>query len=227
MEQADFWVNIHAHQVLNIQSITVLNVYTGAEWDLELSRDFFADDIVFYSVGIHPWNIGKLENQSQTLNQLAAHPKVIAIGECGFDINTLSPLSLQETVFRQHIELSEALHKPLIIHCVRAFNELIRIRKESRSVQPWIVHGFNANETIAHQCLQHNMLLSFGKSLLNENSKAAVVARWIPESEVFLETDDTDLDILLIYKAYASIKQVSVDKLKIIIADNFCKYFKI
>jgi len=227
MEQTDLLVNIHAHQVTNAQSITVLNVYSGEEADFGIPPEPFPGNTVFYSAGIHPWNIGKAENQNLVLNRLASHPKVIAIGECGFDVNAQSPLSLQKNIFWQHIELSELLGKPLIIHCVRAFNELIRIRKDSRSVQPWIIHGFNSNETIALQCLQHNMLFSFGKSLLNENSNAAVVARLMPESSVFLETDDTDLDILLIYSAYSSLKEIPVNRLKTVIAENFNKYFNI
>jgi TatD DNase family protein len=68
-----------------------------------------------------------------------------ALGECGLDKITASDFELQKVVFKKQIQLSEKHQKPLIIHCVKAHQELIEIKKELKPKQVWIFHGFNTN----------------------------------------------------------------------------------
>ncbi|WP_232056673.1 TatD family hydrolase [Methylomonas rhizoryzae] len=127
-----------------------------------------ADNGRYFSLGMHPWFI---ERQAQEiafsrLERLAAHPKVLAIGECGLDKCIATPPARQAEVFSRHIELSEAVGKPLIIHCVRAFAELLQLKKRFAPRQAWIVHGFTGKPALAKQLLQHGCYLSFGKAIL-------------------------------------------------------------
>jgi TatD DNase family protein len=121
--------------------------------------------------------------------------------------------------------LSEKLKLPVIIHCVRAWTELLQIHATVKPMQPWIVHGFNQNLKIACQLLQKKIFLSFGKALLNQNSNASVVLPLIPSESLFLETDDSDYTILEIYERAAELANISFEKLSMRIQYNFNEIF--
>ncbi len=128
-----------------------------------------------FSVGIHPWSTAPAEAttaaegastaippeeatstlaaEEALLPAVAAAPNVVALGECGLDRLKGAPLPQQEAIFRKHIELSEHLHKPLLIHCVKAFDRLLAIRKQMRPTQPWILHGYRSAPALTRQLL--------------------------------------------------------------------------
>lgn len=130
-----------------------------------------------YSVGIHPWNVFELTCADlRMLRALAAEPQVVAIGECGLDaamhsagISRSQLLSRQTELLRFHIALSEELRKPLILHVVKAYSELIALKKELRPIQRWIVHGFRGRPELAKQLLSHGFTLSFGRRYNTES----------------------------------------------------------
>ncbi len=128
-------------------------------------------------------------------------------------------------MFRKHIEIAEKAGKPILIHCVRAFNELIRIKKDIKPKVPFILHGFNANRETAIQLINHGMFLSFGHALLDHRSNAAKVIGEIPTDRVFLETDDSDLMIEEIYDAAATLLSLEKNELIKIIFKNIKKIF--
>lgn len=118
----------------------------------------------FYSVGIHPWDTEELVGES-TIEQLlrdASAANVVAIGEAGLDALRGGPMERQEALFRLHVALSEELGKPLIIHAVRTFDRLIRLRRELGPSQRWIIHGFRGKPQLAADLLRHGFDLSFG-----------------------------------------------------------------
>lgn len=94
----------------------------------------------YYSAGIHPWYAS--EDLFNTLQTIAIQSNIVAIGEAGLDKLTHTPWELQKKLFLDQIDLAENLKKPLIIHCVKAWPELIAIHKTSRPSVPWIIHGF-------------------------------------------------------------------------------------
>ena len=153
------YINIHTHSISTGNVIGILNVYPSDA----------LPDHVYLSSGIHPWYTDDWGNKMQQLTKLAADNRIIAIGECGLDTKSTTPLEMQKKIFIQQVELSEKFKKPLIIHCVKAFNELIQIHKMFKPAMPWILHGFNPNMEIANRCLELQMKLSFGKSLLLGN----------------------------------------------------------
>jgi TatD DNase family protein len=113
----------------------------------------------------------------------------------------------------------------MIIHCVKAFNELIRIKKENKVSVPMIIHGFNNNEQIAEQLLKENFYLSFGKAILINNSNAQKVFKNTGIEKLFLETDDSDVSIKSIFDKAAELKGMSVEELKEKIYLNFKTIF--
>ncbi len=153
------------------------------------------------SVGIHPWDVhlDNLNEQWEYVQQTAALPQVWTIGETGLDRLATAPLHMQAEVFRQQVLLAQQLQKPLIIHCVRAFPELISMKKSIQTTIPWIIHGYNNNLTLATQLLAHDFYFSFGTALLQPDSQASQVLTTGAKERFFLETDDKNLSIKALY----------------------------
>ena len=149
-----------------------------------------ADTSEPFSVGIHPWFLNDFEAQWNALIPLAQHFNCWAIGECGFDKNVTSPLSLQQEIFLRHIELAESLELPLIIHCVKAYAEVIQLRKRTHSQQLWILHGFRKNLKVAQELIAHDIAISFGTPLLYSHQLQEVFKK-IPSEYRFFESDDS------------------------------------
>lgn len=138
-----------------------------------------------YSVGIHPWWTAEVdwEDLKPGLLLWAEHPQVVRIGECGLDKLKGALVEQQEQVFLMHVALSERLAKPLTIHCVKAFDRLLALRKQLRPTQRWAIHGFRGKPELAQQLLAAGFDLSFG-----ERYNEAVYAL-CPPTRRFRETD--------------------------------------
>jgi TatD DNase family protein len=214
------YVNIHTHQITGDGSISILN----------LPSDHFIDENlplqIYFSAGLHPWSIKDMTEQTERVSELAHDPRVLAIGECGFDKNSRASMTDQEKVFEFHVVLSELVRKPLIIHCVKAHQLLIHKHKEVKPTMPWIIHGFNNSPELGTQCLAHGMILSFGKSLFNQKSGTIALIKDISTDNFFLETDDSNWTIADVYERCSSLRGVASDDLKDSLYRNFGLYFK-
>ena len=138
------YYNLHTHD-LSLSTDRKLSIC-----NLPYKNSFTSPDAypgVYFSAGIHPWHIASTDPMSLTsqLSRIAESPQLLAIGECGLDKLTDTPIDIQITIFKQQIEIAENSKKPMIIHCVKAFNELIKLRKETAARQEWIIHGFRQN----------------------------------------------------------------------------------
>ncbi len=140
------------------------------------------------SVGIHPWDTDKRVD-FELLGTVAALPEVVAIGETGLDKLRGAPLEVQADTFIRHIELSERLHKPLIIHSVKATDLLLEIKRNMKPSQPWAIHGFRGGPQLAAQLLDHGFYLSLGEHF---NTATAAI---IPDDRLLAETDESTLGI--------------------------------
>ena len=211
---------MHTHHSQPDDVIAILNVDPEA-YKNESAR--------FVSIGIHPWYIQEYDVTDiiEKIKIAAGSENVKAIGESGLDRLAETPMKVQETVFIKQIEIAEACNKPLIIHCVKAFDELIRIKKEQQVKTPMIIHGYNNNEQIAEQLIKNGFYLSFGKALLNENSNAQMVIKKLSWEQLFLETDNSDLSINDIYEKAAALKNISVEELKEKMMLNFKNTFSL
>jgi len=167
----------------------------------------------YYSVGIHPWHAGASE--LKIVETMAEHPNVVAIGEAGLDKLASAPLKVQEELFISQIELAEKLRKPLIIHCVKAWQELIDIRKRYKSDIPWIIHGFRGNGELARQLLRFGFQLSFG---LHFNPDA-LSAAWGTHC-LYAETDEVNSSIEDVYSRIAAQLSITVEALAHEISEN-------
>lgn len=206
-------IDIHSHRDHSLA--------TGrAIFNASLQEETFVSD-GYFSVGIHPWHIdsGCLNFQKQQLLVKSALNNCLAIGECGLDKYAEASMELQQEVFAFHIELSEALQKPLIIHCVKAVDELLMFRKKIAPSQPWIWHGYRGNPQQALQLINQGFYLSFGEKY---NSQSLFLT---PSERLFLETDESDIDMEELVARAAKVRQETVGQLQEIIQRNVRKVF--
>ncbi len=193
--------NFHCHDTDAQQAIISVDV-----------EDFKPQYGKIYSVGIHPWNIGdNWQQQVKQLEEAAQHHLVVAIGETGLDSLKGVPLEVQEQVMQAHINIAAAAGKPLIIHCVRTSQQILRLWRDNPHAHnvAWVIHGFRGNENVARQLLDAGFYLSFG-SKFNEQALAIT-----PLHHLLVETDDgPSASITQTLKAVAHAKQCSPRRLR-------------
>ena len=204
--------NIHTHYQLigKYEILDMRNLNTAPEG--------------WFSAAIHPWDALSIPTLPEVLLSKANSPQCLAIGETGLDKVQGPSMEIQESCFLQHIELSESLELPLIIHCVRAWNELINLRKRTHPKTPWIIHGFN-KPGVLNELLREGFYLSIGPAVL-QNEKLQSSIPHIPLDRLFLETDDTDHLISEIYEKVAALKRLSLQQLEERIEQNFKNVFR-
>ena len=182
---------------------------------------------VAYTYGIHPWFLDEnnYSRQISSVENAVIYTDIIAIGEAGFDkLRGPSP-ELQRRVFEKQVILAEKFGKPLIIHCVRAWDELLSVQKELRPQMPWMIHGFRGGVKLAEQLLSKGMYLSVWFDFVLRLESQELI-RNIPKDRIFLETDGADVDIRDIYKKVAGDLKIQVDELKSNIQENFREFFR-
>jgi TatD DNase family protein len=183
----------------------------------------------YYSYGLHPWFIdpATYEDMLRELEVKAHEKRCMAIGECGLDKLSKVDFELQMKAFGEQIRIANEYKKPLIIHCVKAFNELINCLNDHDNEVPVIIHGFNNNENIARVLRDQGCYFSFGKALLGYESNAAKAIKSVGRKNFFLETDDADISIKYIYRKAAELLGVEEEILKMQIQANFENIFKL
>jgi TatD DNase family protein len=180
-----------------------------------------------FSIGIHPWYIKPLNAEKELLiiEEKLQHKNCFALGECGLDKVIETDFELQKIVFRKQLQLSEKYKKPVIIHCVKAFQEIIEIKKEIKPAQTWILHGFHKNLQVAESVLKNGILMSFGAAILHSKKLQNIVSE-IPLASILLETDASAVCIQDIYKRVAALKNIEVEMLQQKIEQNLKSIFK-
>jgi TatD DNase family protein len=172
----------------------------------------------FFSAGIHPDSISEdIDEHFAWLNEVSLNKNCIAIGECGLDGLINIDENLQEEVFERQISLANKIKKPLIIHCVKRFSQLMLFKKKSKV--PMIVHGFNKRKIIGDDLLKHDFYLSFGKAVLYNLSLQNIVKN-IPLDKIFLETDNEYFNIEELYRKVSEIKNITIEDLHCCILEN-------
>lgn len=145
----------------------------------------------YYSLGIHPWETAKTVSAAEweEFEKLAAHPSVVAIGECGVDKLKGGLLFKQLIVFNRQIKISEKLGKPLIIHDVKAHDVIVGLKRDMNPTQKWLVHGLRAKPTVAKMLTDAGIYVSFGEKFNAESPK------FVPPEMLLAETDESQLSI--------------------------------
>lgn len=212
------FINLHTHQFSNLSDvIEVVNQYPW-EFDALIPK---------YSIGIHPWYLdeNRLAADLKSISEKLKLPECLALGECGLDKRIEISMELQTSVFKLQLQLVQQTEKPIILHCVAAYDEVIAVKKELDIKNPMIIHGFSKNEQVANSLLKNGFYLSFGKYLLR-NPDLEKVFKFAPENKILLETDTIEESIYEVYEKAAFIRGISVEKMKAIVFQNYSNIFK-
>lgn len=211
------YINIHTHQ-LDAVDTSIVNHCKDFE-QIQPSR--------YCSVGLHPWYIQPLQwkRELELVKDKLRLPEVVALGECGLDRVCKTDFTLQQQVFEAQVHLANENKKPLILHVVRAHEDVLKMLAIVNNVSPFIFHGFNKNITIADKILDAGGYLSFGKAV--HNTHVADIVKNIDADRLFLETDDAPVSIAAIYEAVARIRNISIEALSLQIQKNTAQIFNI
>jgi len=192
-------LDIHTHHLPAIPGQAIINASPA---------DFISQPGQFYSLGYHPWYLSDDASEDWTLLcELVAKPYVLALGEAGLDKVTQVDYSLQKKAFERQISLAAQVGKPLIIHCVHSYNEVMEYRKSTKPDNPWIIHGFRGKKELAKQLTDHGICLSYGFKYREDALRAT------PIDMLFLETDEDCTDIHLLYEQVSVLLSLSVNEL--------------
>lgn len=215
------FVDIHTHRLRPDHSVVqMVNLGDDQQWGglSDLPN-------VYFSAGYHPWMMGEIAPMvtlAGNLDRVSKLPNVLALGECGLDKLKGPSLVVQSEVFRLHAEISEVMHKPLIIHCVKCFNEIVALRQEWNCVQPWVLHGFTGSPQMVEQGLE--LGLSFSLGLRNAQAFRKMV-QLVPRDRLFFETDESEPEITVVYEEAARVMGCGVSVFKNEIWSNFKRLF--
>lgn len=211
------YINIHTHKAThNPEIIEVVSV---------MAKDLDINDLPskFTSSGIHPWDISDAQELLKKLDTYVRKDKIKAIGECGLDKVCDTPFEDQLTVFKRHLKLSKKYEVPAIVHCVRAFDYVLALKKHMPDTTV-IVHGFRGKEQLANQLMEKGICISLGESLFREPNIQKLVLT-MPLKRLFLETDESEVDIRALYEWVADLRGITISELKSIIYKNFRRIF--
>ncbi len=206
------YFNLHTHRSSGeVNVVELVNQYPD-EFDVSAG---------YFSIGIHPWRISgeRLDADLEMIESKLSDKKCLAVGECGLDKRIETPIDVQIPVFKAQLDLAVKYRKPVVLHCVAAYQEAIEIKKEFGISVPMIIHGFSKNEQVAKQLLDAGFYLSFGKYLLR-NPELENVFKLVPDDRFFLETDMIDETIQEVYSLAARYKDKSIEQLKYTINKN-------
>jgi len=202
------FVNIHAHRPAGGSQEWVLRSIRVSDYPPDPDPDSF------YSVGIHPWDAAKTDaEEALKMVQLSTENcQVLAIGEIGIDASIQADMEFQLKLFRAQVEIAEFAGLPVIIHAVKANEELIAFSKSAQPGVPMIIHGFNGSVQLAEDLVKFGYYISFGAALLT-SEKTAHAFSVLPTERIFLETDESDTPISAIYKRAAELKGMEAEAL--------------
>lgn len=197
---------------------------------------------LYASVGVHPDYENCTEPTVEKLAELAAHPKVVAIGETGMDYYRMpGPLEWQRERFRVHIRAARETGKPLVIHTRAASEDTLRIMGEEKATEArGVMHCFTESLDVAKAAMDMGFYISFSGIVTFKNAKELKeVAKAVPLERMLIETDAPYLApvphrgktnepgfVKHVAEEIARLKDVSVEEVGNITSRNFFDLFK-
>lgn len=207
----NYYLNFHAHQQMpGEEEIVIQSLFL--QDNLITSKS----DKIFFTAGLHPWHADllRLSEIKPKLEELIKSKSIIAVGETGLDKLKGPGLEHQLEVLKVHAEVAEEFQKPLIIHSVKAHNEILKLKIDLKSKVPWVIHHFNGSKQIALDFIEHGFYLSLCHHINNTDSRLSGYLGELPLNRIFLETDDFNVDIKDLYNITAKKFNISLDSLK-------------
>lgn len=213
------YIDIHTHKRVTAEDIiSIPSVFLQEVESANLSSPFTA--------GIHPWHteLFRPRQIGHMLEKLKGQSYWIAVGEAGLDKKSKADYAKQKEVFEIQLAFAEENDMPMIIHNVKAWNEITGYLKNSTI--PFLFHGYHGNRDLTSQLLRLNGYFSFGASLLKGNGTVNEVLKEIPVDHLFFETDESSYDIREIFRAAADALQCPVENLRDQVFLNYRRIFQ-
>jgi len=213
------FIDFHSHRADGEEhTLTLKNLFAGEEVPASVPPG------IYFSAGIHPWHLRE-ENAAELLEALKntlVHPRVIAVGEAGFDRLKGPSENIQYDVFICQARLAEEFYKPVVIHAVRSWDILRKAKKEVNPSVKWIIHGFRGKAQLASDLVSENFMISLGiEGMSPEIVEAAGM------QNILLETDDSGRSIYSVYSRFISITGIGQSELIDRLRGNFNSCFNI
>lgn len=182
----------------------------------------------YCSIGIHPWYVPEdVQLALDIIARMGVDSRILALGECGLDTQCSTPMEVQEGVFKAQVLLANSIQKPLIIHCVRAYDAVCNILEDCEVQVPVLFHGFHKKGPWAERLLKKGYFLSYGSVLLRAADFIYEQLESLPLSQLFLETDDKEVDIKTLYAKLAEIRKTDLESIILQLQLNRKKVFGI
>lgn len=172
--------------------------------------------------GIHPWDAEKVD--ISTLDEYGPFTENEAIGEIGLDFACEVDREQQERLFCRQLEIAQRLGKPIILHCVKAFEPTLNLLSRYL-LKAVIFHGFIGSKEQAETALKRGYYLSFGHRT-RHSPKSIEALRIVPLNRIFVETDESDRTIEAMYEEIADLKGVTIEALLIATNENYRTIFE-
>ncbi|WP_347861775.1 TatD family hydrolase [Salimicrobium sp. PL1-032A] len=202
------------------------------------------DENIYAAVGWHPVDaIDMTEEDLEWIEELADHPKVVAIGEMGLDYHwDKSPKDVQKEVFRKQIALAKRVELPIIIHNREATEDIVELLEQEHAEEVGgIMHCYNGPVELAHKCIDMNFMISLGGPVTFKNAKLPKeVARSVELKHLLVETDSPFLAphpnrgkrnepawVSLVAEQIAELKGLSYEEVSEITTENAKRFFGI
>jgi TatD DNase family protein len=211
------YIDIHTHHSMpaeGVFEVVTLMAHENLQPDNVAGRTFTA--------GIHPWYLDNNNHGHlmEFIHNIAGNTNLIAIGEAGFDKLKGPSMELQRSTFEEQVKIAVNHKKPVVIHCVKAWDELLSSHKNIKPATTWLVHGFRGKKELASQLLSRGMFISLWFDFTLRPESAELI-RFIPRNRIFLETDGAEVNIREIYRKVSVDLDISVDELKKSMLNNF------
>lgn len=185
------------------------------ETDIAELRDALHPEL-YMSVGVHPWYAAEWTMENIPLLDSMLSPSCFSLlGEIGLDNACDTPFSVQVQVFEKQLQIADKEQIPVLIHNVGHQEVLLALKKKYGRIPTWILHGFRGKVQEARQFLDHGFHLSFGLKFHVES------LRFCPLDRLFLETDNSSVDLKELYAIVAKEKSISLERLEQSLHHNF------
>ncbi|MEQ9301360.1 MAG: TatD family hydrolase [Cyclobacteriaceae bacterium] len=214
----DQFLDFHTHRRCHEDRDNVMEI-VSVHLGKERSKKYF-------TIGLHPWwtEATVSETQREMLTSLLSEATCLAMGEMGLDNLKGLSMSVQMDILRSQLTIAQTLNKPVIIHCVRAYYQLIQIKKEFPIIRKWCVHGYGRHSTLAQQLIDQGFYLSLMPTV---SVKYIDWFESLPLDKLFLETDSMpNTNIIDVYSNVSALTGISIIDLKRQMNSNAREFFE-
>lgn len=202
------------------------------------------------AVGVHPWWVSDLAIEpaqlQRAVEERVAHERAegnrcVAVGECGLDASIDTPMDTQLAVFEAQLRAAQSLHLPVIVHCVKAHNDVIRLLKTVYPPKGGVIHAFSGSHEIAEEYRRLGFMLGVGGTITYPRAaKTRATLASVPLDSLLLESDAPDMPhngrqgernspeyLPAVAETLAQLRGISVDEIIAQTTKNTCALFNL